>query len=61
MIYCNDYKAFRGILIIIPEHPSLPCKELFGNWIYKPKYKKWFNGNLSFPDEICEIIEEYEE
>ena len=58
MISCEGYKMFRGTMRIVPINPKFPCQELFGDWLYKPKYDCWYHLGKSYPSDICEIIED---
>ena len=58
MIKVEGYKAFRGVMKIIPKCESISPFELEGDWFYKPDTKCWYGKGQSFPEEICEIIKE---
>ena len=58
MISCEGYKMFKGIMRIIPNNSKFPCKEEFGIWLYKPEYGCWYGNGFSYPEEICEVIED---
>lgn len=58
MIKVEGYKAFNGIMRIVPKNTQIPPFELLGDWLYKPDTKCWYGKGQSFPEEICEIIKE---
>lgn len=62
MIRVDGYKAFRGAMRITPINENSPY-EIFGDWLYKPNHDRWyvrknFGMTMSFPSDICEIVEE---
>lgn len=57
MIEVEGYKAFHGTLRITPVVPYMPY-ELTGDWLYKPEYACWYGKGSSFPETICEVVEE---
>lgn len=56
MICSEGYKAFRGIMRIVPKNPSMKPYELTADWLYKPEYQCWYGRGSSFPEEICEVV-----
>ena len=58
MIKVEGYKAFNGIIRIVPKTAQIPPFELLGDWLYKPDTKCWYGKGQSFSEEICEIIKE---
>ena len=58
MIKVEGYKAFNGIMRIVPKNTQMLPFELLGDWLYKPDTKCWYGKGQSFPEEICEIIKE---
>lgn len=62
MICVDGYKAFRGTMRC---HIRGYDKTERGEWLYKPEYKCWYGkfpgalfGCESFPEELCEILED---
>lgn len=58
MIEVEGYKAFRGKMLITPSVEGFKPLEIVADWIYKPEFKCWYGGGSSFPEEICQVIEE---
>lgn len=58
MINVEGYKAFNGIMKIIPKNTQVSPFELSGDWLYKPDTECWYGKGSSFPKEICEIVKE---
>lgn len=65
MIKVEGYKAFKGIMRIVPKRLGVEPYEIKGDWLYKPEYDCWYvsgenvGWNNSFPNEICEVVEDY--
>lgn len=57
MIEVEGYKAFKGIMKIIPVCKLLPFL-LEGDFLYKPDTKCWYHKGSSYPEEICKIMED---
>ena len=58
MIKVEGYKAFKGVMRIIPKGGNFEPFELKGDWLYKPDTNCWYGKGTSFPEEICEIVED---
>ena len=54
MITAEGYKAFRGIMRVMPK--SGEPFDLAGDFIYKPEYKCWYGRGQSFHECICEVL-----
>ena len=59
-ITVEGYKAFNGIMRIVPKMVLMQPFEIKGDWLYKPEYDCWYNGGSSFPASICEVVSEEE-
>ena len=57
MIKVEGYKAFRGVMRIVPKTILMQPFEIKGDWLYKPEYDCWYNGGSSYPASICEVVE----
>ena len=58
MIRTSGYKAFRGIMRIVPRGGKTKPFEQAGDWIYNPEYDVWYGGGDSYPARICEIVKD---
>lgn len=58
MINVEGYKAFNGVMKIIPKNTQVSPFELSGDWLYKPDTECWYGKGSSFSKEICEIVKE---
>lgn len=64
MISVDGYKAFRGTMKIkatIPNGAGGFDKKsfgIYGDWLYKPETKCWYNKTSSYPETICEIAKD---
>lgn len=56
MICVEGFKAFEGVMKIIPV--NRPNFEIEAQWLYKPDSKCWYAKGSSYPEEICEIVRE---
>lgn len=56
MISLEGYKAFRGIMRIIPKNPNIKPFDLAADWLYKPEHQCWYGGGGSFMEEICTVL-----
>ena len=56
IIEVDGYKAFRGVMKIIPKSPQFSPYEVCGDWLYKPEYDCWYGKGGSYPASICEIV-----
>jgi hypothetical protein len=61
MIYFEDCKEFRGIMRIHYPFLKLKPEEIEGNWLYRPQYNDWYNGECAYPANKCEIVKIYTE
>jgi len=59
MIVVEGYKAFRGVMLIIPKNKEMQPFEIECDWLYKPEYDCWYGNGSSYPAGICEIVREY--
>ena len=55
-ITVEGYKAFRGVMRIVPKTVLMQPFEVSGDWLYKPEYDCWYDGKSSYPASICEIV-----
>ena len=58
MIQSNGYKAFNGIMQIVPKSENLKPFEIEADWVYNPEYNCWYGKGRSFHNEICKIVKE---
>ncbi|MBQ6945389.1 MAG: hypothetical protein IJN43_13840 [Ruminococcus sp.] len=58
MIKVEGYKAFEGVLRITPKCVNVEPFELEGQFLYKPDTGCWYGKGSSFPEEICEVVED---
>lgn len=59
MIKVEGYKAFHGTMKIIPKNTLYPAFYIDNkDWLYKPDTGCWYGDGRSFPEDICEPIEE---
>lgn len=56
IIEVDGYKAFRGVMKIIPKSQQFSPYEVCGDWLYKPEYDCWYGKGGSYPASICEIV-----
>jgi len=57
MICVEGYKAFHGDMNITPKNPKFePFCIVNKDWLYKPDTKCWYGAGKSFPEDICEVI-----
>ncbi len=59
MIKVEGYKAFRGIMKIVPKRLGFEPFEIEGDWLYKPETDCWYDGSSSYPASICEVADDY--
>lgn len=65
MIKVEGYKAFRGVMRIVPKVAGVEPYEIKGDWLYRPESDCWYVSgakcwwNNSFLAEICEVVEDY--
>jgi len=59
MIKVEGYKAFRGVMKIVPKNRVVAPYLVEGEWLYKPEYDCWYGCGFSYPANICEIVEDY--
>ena len=59
MIKVEGYKAFRGIMRIVPKRLGFEPYEIESDWLYKPETDCWYDGISSYPASICEVLEDY--
>lgn len=51
-------KKFKGIMKI---HCWLfDDEEIEGEWVYRPQYNDWYDGQCAYPASRCEIVTIYE-
>ena len=60
MIEVEGYKAFRGVMRIVPKSGLVEPFELEGNWLYNPMFDCWYGCGKSFLAKICEVVKEKE-
>lgn len=58
MIECENYKMFRGTMLITPANPEFEPFALTGDWLYKPEYGCWYCKARSFPEAVCSVVED---
>lgn len=58
MICVEGYKVFRGTMRIVPTPSTSDPFEVREDWIYRPKYNRWYWCSMSFDADICEIVED---
>lgn len=58
MINVEGYKAFHGIMRITPLIEGVEPFEIETDWLYNPDFDCWYGNGRSYPDYICEVIEE---
>lgn len=61
MIEVEGYKAFRGIMRIVPKTDKVAPFEIEGEWLYKPDCKCWYCKGWSYTETICEVVKDYTE
>ena len=55
IIEIDGYKAFHGEMLIAPRNGKAYIIQ--SDWLYKPEYDCWYDGNGSYPSRICQILE----
>ncbi len=60
MITVEGYKAFKGIMRITPLCETVKPFELESSWLFKPDTKCWYGNGSSYGENICEIVEDFE-
>ena len=58
MICVEGYKAFKGVMRIVPKTVLMQPFELKGEWLYNPNTDCWYGGGSSYPSSICEVVGE---
>lgn len=58
MLSVEGYKMFYGKMEIVPKTSSIPPSVVEGTWLYKPEYKCWYCKGWSYPEEICQVVED---
>jgi hypothetical protein len=58
MIEVEGYKAFNGVMRIVPKNVLFKPFEVNGDWLYKPETDCWYGGGSSYPASICEVVVE---
>ena len=58
MIEVNGFKVFRGTMRITPIPSTSDPFEVRGNWLYRPKYDRWYGCGMSIEADNCEIVED---
>ena len=58
MLKSEGYRMFRGVMRITPKNPKFPPQEIRGDWLYKPEHRCWYANGSSYPEEICEVLED---
>lgn len=61
MIECENYKMFRGTMLITPKNPEFEPFTMTGDWLYKPEYQCWYCHCRSFPEAVCSVVEDLTE
>jgi hypothetical protein len=61
MIEVDGYKAFRGIMRIVPKGGLMKPREIEGDWLYNPETNYWCCGKEHYPCTICQVIKDYTE
>ncbi len=56
MIQVEGYRAFRGIMKIIPTNPSIDSFTVTGDFLYKPDTHCWYCKGKSYPENICRVV-----
>jgi len=59
MIQADGIKAFRGTMKITP-YNGTPY-DITGDWVYRQNNRTWYCGGCSYPEKICEIVEDFTE
>lgn len=54
MISVEKYKAFKGVMEIIPI--ARPSFVVYGDWLYKPDTDCWYCKGRSYPSEVCKVV-----
>lgn len=55
MLECENYKMFNGTMKINVKNGN--SFDVTGTWLYNPDYGMWYCKGQSYPEEICEVIE----
>lgn len=61
MIDLEDCKKFRGVMRIHYPFLKLKPEDVEGNWVYRPQYNDWYNGECAYHANKCEIVKIYTE
>ena len=61
MLECENYKMFRGEMLITPVISKIKPFYIEGTWLYKPEYDCWYCNGSSYSANICTIVEDNEE
>lgn len=56
MIEREGFKAFHGTMRITPKFKGAQPIDITTDWLYKPMFKCWYGDGESFPEEICEVV-----
>lgn len=56
MIQVEGYKAFHGVMLIVPKSREVDPFTVEGDWLYKPETDCWYCGGRSYHSDICEVI-----
>lgn len=59
MIEVEGYKAFYGVLRVVPKSNNISPFELVGDFLYNPEFDSWYHNGYSYCAEICEIINDF--
>lgn len=54
MIKVEGYRAFHGVIKIIPVNREPFYVE--SDWLFKPDTQCWYGKGSSYPEQICEIV-----
>lgn len=58
MLKCEGYKMFFGTMRITPKVSGFGPFEVEATWLYKPEFKCWYGKGSSYPEEVCEIVDD---
>ena len=61
MIKVDGYKAFRGVMRIIPQRLGWEVFEVEGDWLYKPETDCWYNNGKGYERNMCQVLKDYME
>ena len=56
MIKVEGYKAFHGIMRIVPKTDRIKPFEIEADWLFKPDTCCWYGSGRSFGEDVCEIV-----